>query len=52
MEPLANLFHCCSQYNKAATLQLFFHRSISIEERELRLLPSHLLQLILISISY
>lgn len=52
MEPLANLFHHCSQYNKAATLQLFFHQPISIEEKELKLLRSYLLQPILKSISY
>lgn len=49
MEPLANLFHRCSQY-KAATLQLF--SIIPTEEKELQLLPSHLLQPVLISISY
>lgn len=50
-EPLANLFHRCSQY-KAATLQLFFHQPLSIEEKELKLLPAHLLEPISISISY
>jgi len=36
MEPLANLFHRCSQYTTAVTLQLFFHQPFSIEEKELK----------------
>lgn len=51
MEPLANLFHRWSQCNKAVSLELFFHQPTSIEERELKLLPFHLPEPILIPIS-